>query len=500
MSVLTEADERLLPLVLRHRGGFHLGTQWYMLGWTPMPKQYAWHQVDVDNTTYLAGIAAGKTTAVASSYGMDCLSIPYFRSLNTSVTSVQAELPFQMFMAWAEGNDRIEHLIKDVSLRPYPKITFQNFSEWHFRTMGKDARFIRGQEYDRINIDEAGLDVEGIALKTLRGRLRGVRPDGTIRMTRLDVTTSPTDAPWLQERFYKGVAGHPFADLKFYRSMRATIYDNIHLTPEAIALMEAEYSDEMIDVELRAMFPNYGMTTFPRDAIDACTEISLNDDMESAVHPENGKPLAGYRLEEHPRHGITHFEVPPVSGATYVEAGDPGTGDPPKRNAGVVVVFRTDVKPYELVYFDWVFGRGSFNPFLASFKYALDLYKPVLRGIDATGPQKALEELAFENMGIAVSGLNFSRDKEGMINALSILLTNHSIRFPSIKGLNHQLRHYQRTDDKKLDQDIVMTMAEAAFLIRWLPTEVEPEVRRVRGMTVDRHMRTRTGSRSGRRR
>jgi len=500
LGELTAADEQLLPAALRANQGFALACQWYLRDWVPLPGQWAFHQFLIDNFTNLGGIACGKTSGVAASYGIDCLSIPYFRALNCSITAVQAELPFAMFMGWADSNPRLEHLIDDVQLRPFPKITFKNFSEWEFRTAGKDARFIRGFEFDRINYDEGGLDYEGEAMKVLRGRLRGKRIDGTTRMARLDVTTSPTDAPWLAERFYRGVKDHQTANLKLYRSMRQTVYDNIHLTRDQIAAMEAEYSDEMIDVELRGLFPDYGMTTFPSSSIEACTEQAQNDEMEMATRPETGKPRAGWRVEEHPRHGIVHFEVPPVPQGRYVQAGDPGLGDPPKRNAAVVMVFRTDVKPYDLVYFDWVFGKGSYNPFLASFKYAIDLYQPVMRGLDATGTQKAIEELAFENVGIVVDGLNFTRDKEAMVNALSIAITNHHFRWPLIKGLNSQLRHYRREEDKKLAQDLVMTLAEVAFLTRHLPEEVQAAVRNVHnGGFAPRRARTAYTSRRHRR-
>jgi len=489
VSTLTDADRQILPVAIRSHGGFHLASEWYC-NWTPLADQWAFHQIDIPNVTWLGGIACGKTSGVARSYLIDCLSIPYFRALNTSVTSVQAELVFEMVMSDIEGNPRLEHLIEDISLRPYPSIKFKNFSEWDFRTAGKDARFIRGKEYDRLNYDEAGLDYEGLSLKTLRGRLRGKRPDQTIRMARMDVTTSPTDAPWLRERFYKGVKGRMGAQLDIYRSLRTTIYQNTHLTQQQIALMEADYTEEMADVELRALFPDYGMTTFPRGHVDACTEMDLNDTAEVALRGDPPRP--GYRVDDHHRYGIVHFEVPRNPTGTYVAFGDPGTGDPPKRNAPCVIVVRSDIKPMEVVYFDWIFGHGSYMPFLRSFKYALDTYYPAIQGIDSTGTQKAIEELAFENEGILVNGINFQRDKEAMINALSIMITTHGIKWPVIKGLLSQVRQYRREDDKvsnRQPQDIVMTLAGIAHLCRFLPDEVNREVKYQRGH--DRRVRTR---------
>ena len=187
----------MLPIARRERGGFGTATKWYFKDWEPLWYQYLFHQAPQRNTTFIAGIAAGKSTIVAASYFIDCLTTPYFRALNTSVTAKQAEIPFEMASLWIEDNSKLEHLVDNISLRPYPIISFKNGAEWIFRTAGKDARFIRGLEFDRINYDEAGLDFDGMTAKVLRGRLRGVRVDGTERMARMDVITSPTDAPWL---------------------------------------------------------------------------------------------------------------------------------------------------------------------------------------------------------------------------------------------------------------------------------------------------------------
>jgi len=469
MPILNDADKKLLPMALRAKGGFHLASRWY-LGFDPLWYQYSFHQSNVPNQTLIAGIASGKTTGVAASYFVDCISIPYFRALNTSVTAKQAELPFEMISTWIEDNKRVEHLIDNVSLRPYPTISFASGAEWVFRTMGKDARFIRGEEYDRINVDEAGLDYSGEAIKVLRGRLRGQRPDGTKRMARMDVITSPTDAPWLRERFDKGVKGHSTADLKHYFSMRITTYMNTRLDPEQIRLMEAEYSDEMIDIELNGIFPDYGMSMFPKSHIDAITDQSILDAVYEALNPESGKPKKGYVIEDHPRYGTLKLELPYVPGHTYIAAGDPGQDAPPKRNAPCVMVADVTQKPYTVVYFDWISGKGSYSPFLQSYKYCLEKYNPVLKGMDTTGTQKAIDELAFENVGISIDGINFQSNKDAMLNSLSMAITNHDFRIPMIKGLIRQLKGYQRDDDK-IPQDIVMTMCQLAYLARSAPDE-----------------------------
>lgn len=470
--MLTEADKQILPLALRANGGFHIATEWYLRGFKPLPYQYAYHQLVVPNVTFLAGIATGKTKIASASNLIDCLSIPYFKALNTSVTAKQSELAFDMVMAWIEGNDRVEHLIEDVRLRPWPMIKFFNFSEYEFRTSGTDARFIRGTEYDRVTLDEAGLDFNGDIVKILRGRLRGVRPDGNVRLARLDVITSPTDALWLRERYERGIKGDKKS--KQYVSLKARTRDNYHLTEEQISAMEAEYTDEMIAVEMDAEWPDYGLSMFPKSHINACVSAALNDMMYLAMYPEEGSVKSGWSVEEHPRHGITRWEMPRDPRGVYVMAGDPGQDDPPKRNAGCIGVIDISKTPWRLVYFDWTYGHGSYLPFLNSYHYALNKYWPVLKGLDTTGPQKAMQELAFEQVDIETDGINFSRDKDAALNALSLAISNHAFELPIIKGMIRQLSTFTRENDKKNDfpQDIVSMLAMLAFLARFAP---EPE-------------------------
>jgi len=444
---------------------------------------------------------SGKSVSVAASYLIDCLTIPNFRALNTSVTAKQAEIPFEMVMPWIEGNDKLQHLIADIALRPYPTIKFLNGSVWVFRTAGKDGRFIRGLEFDRINYDEAGLDYTGETIKILRGRLRGVRPDGSQRMARMDVITSPTDAQWLKERFDKGDPTSDKFDPDHFYSLRATTYENTRLDPEQIKAMEAEYTDEMIDVEMRAKFPEYGMSFFPKSHLQACVDQSLNDAAYEAMHPEKGAPKRGYVVEEHPRYGITKFELPFDPRKSYISVGDPGTDSPPHRNSGVVMVFDISQKPIRNVYFHWVDGRGSYNPFLNSYKYAMEKYRPILKGMDTTGTQKAIDELAFENMGLSIDGLNFSQDKARMLNSLSLDVSNHNICWPVIKGLVKQMNNYcDEVELKKLPQDIVMTIAQASFLARYINN---PETTEERETFVPSHSNYRQAFKartSGRRR
>ena len=111
MGILTDADKSILPLTLRGVGGVHHFCRWYLRGFDPLPYQYSFHQASQQNVSFVAGIASGKTTIASASYLADCITIPYFRALNTSVTAKQAELPFEMAQSWIDGDPRPQSLV-----------------------------------------------------------------------------------------------------------------------------------------------------------------------------------------------------------------------------------------------------------------------------------------------------------------------------------------------------------------------------------------------------
>ena len=488
---MTDADKSILPLILRQNGGFGIGTEWYLRGFVPLPKQELYHQSLTGNTTLMAGVAWGKTVGSAASCTMDCISIPYFKVLNTSVTAKQSELPFDQFMSWYEGNSRLEHLVEDVKLRPWPTVKFKNYSLYEFRTSGTNARFIRGTEYDRIVFDECGLDYNGEIVKVLRSRLRGVRADGTTRMARLDCITSPTDAPWLRERYNRGLEDHSLSDLRYYKSFKARTRENINLTEEQIVLMEAEFSDEELAVEMNAEFPDYGMSFFPKSHINACTSLDLLSTGQDAVAAEE----KGWNIEEHFRHGITKWEMPYDPDAYYVMAGDPGKDDPPRRNSGCIGVLDINKSPAQLVYFHWTAGHGSINPFMDSYYYAIHKYNPIVKMVDNTGPQSGTQEIGFTNIGIETDGINFNSKKNAALNHLSFNITNHEIVWPIIKGLVKQVSSFTLENDKKdgFPQDIVMMLVMLALGLRY--KDVDHDEPKKKARKVSRKHRTTIGRR-----
>jgi len=130
-----------------------------------------------------------------------------------------------------------------------------------------------------------------------------------------------------------------------------------------------------------------------------------------------------------------------------------------------------------MVYFDWVMGHGSYEPFKASYAFAWDKYHPIAALVDSTGTQSLWDEQIFLNMGIWVEGMNFSGQKHAMLTSLIQLIQRQKIRFPYIQGVRSQLISYSISQDGKLAQDIVATLMMAAFYLRrHLWQEVEEKI------------------------
>lgn len=441
--------------------------QWFF-GMKPLIKQSYFHHAAQRKILYCGGVGGGKTATAMASSTAYCLTIPQFRYLHTAPTSYQARLGYEWLMQRINANERLQDLVLRTRQKPYPLVEWKTSSTQEFITAGFEGSAIRGSEFDWINYDEGGLDARLKAtLVALESRLRGLRPDGTPRMARFSITTTPTDVPALRDRWDRGVdPQHPEYDPTKFLSMRVTIYDNPYIPQWQKDEIFASMTPEDRDVDLYGHFPEGLGSIFRNQLVNDAIDAALNDVLDEAI--EEARP--GYDVRRAGYSGILRYEVPREQGRTYVLGGDPGVGTPPHRNAPCVIVLDVTEKPFTLVYFDWIDGGGRYRPFLESFRYAKDKYHPLFSGIDSTGPQMMMNELAFEEHGIEVDSINFSRDKMGMVNATRMLLGERQLRMPLLTGLSRQLKQYE-LDDRDLAQDTVCALMMCAHLGRFVHPE-----------------------------
>jgi hypothetical protein len=186
-------------------------------------------------------------------------------------------------------------------------------------------------------------------------------------------------------------------------------------------------------------------------------------------------------------------------GRQYILLGDPGQGNPPHRNAGVIIVWDVTefpVRPATLRYFKWVYGSGSYDPFKLAYKYAWDTYRPIEALVDSTGTQKLWDEQIFIQMGIWADGMDFSGLKQGMLVAAVQAVQQQQLRWPYILGFRSQLVRYSLAEDgtnSKLPQDIVAVIMMTAWHLRnylWRKLSEEQEEKEPVRLSSTRSLRS----------
>lgn len=448
----------------------------YYFGITLMDHQLAAIHAKQNSVLTLGGRGSGKTFGYAVGYMYLCAMIPDFRVLWVSNTSDQAAIGFfdivrPLIMSSPRFHRFLPEGLKSLKKRPYPQVNIRipgldvPESSIVFRTAGDGGDSNRGSTVDAIHIDEGGLIYDDRVVTTLRPNMRGERYDGTPRLGRMTVSTTPTAAEWLRHWWESArnseYAGYNPAD---YFAVKVRSDTNTHLTAEQLKAFRQDMTPEEMQVEIEADFPEYYGNEFSPKLINDCQNNDLNRELEEMI--ANGQP--GADLMKVGRVGTLIYQKPVEEGHSYILSGDPGTGNPPFRNAGVIVVIDVTQKPYELVYFHWVGGDGDYRPFFRHYTWAYEYYKPSFSVFDATGTQRAMDQLYFEEKDIYVEGLSVTNEKPAMINNMKIIIQRGLFTMPFIEGLRLQLLNYRQDKDKKIPQDIVMCLMMAFWKMRAL--------------------------------
>lgn len=469
---LTKADADILKASLEDPNIF---LQYYF-DVTLQPHQKVFALARQNSLLMLGGRGSGKTYGFILKYLWLATIMPDLRVLWGSYSADQAAIPFHdvaypLIMASERFQKFLPEGEKSLKKKPYPQIQIKvpgtrlPVSTVTFKTVGVGANTKRGFTLDIIHYDEAGLQYDAKAITTLRPAMRGRRWNGEPRIAQLAVSTTPTSAEWLRDWWERATnRDYPDYDPQRYFALKVASSANKTLTEEQLEAFHQDMTPEEKQVEIQADFPEYTGTDFSPAMVDTCEDRTLNQELMDMIEART----PGADTMSFDKIGMVKFVMPVIDGHQYIMSGDPGTGNPPYRNSPCIMVWDVTAKPYTLVYFDWVFGGGSYKPFFNKFQWALSYYKPIFSCFDSTGTQKAMQELYFEDRGLFVEGLNMQGEKSGMLNAAKILMQRGDLRFPYIRGFRLQLLNYKQEEDKKQNQDLVMTLAMAAWKMRAL--------------------------------
>lgn len=436
----------------------------------------------------IGGFGSGKTLGVGMGGFTWCVTTPWFKFLNVAPRAWQAKQMYETMLVWLDGTPA-EKLVWKKPKRPYPTIVFRFQiedtvieSSMEFMSADRDATGILSWEGDWINIEEAGLiDNLDEVITSVGSRLRGsVR--GRSRLGRLSMISNSWHNPTLWE-YFDMAEEDPVNHLSIVVSTR----DNKNVTESQLKRFLARIPESEHKQFIDGLRPEGKGDYFSKEAVWACENELMAERLEDGVAA--GKP--GYLMREDRSTGIFHFETPAQPGRMYMVFGDPGIDAAPKRNAPVLMVLDvTDVprEPAQVVALWWGDGGGKISPFVDMLLGYVERYPSVFAGIDSTASQKNTAEMInlqtfgeqimgsdedaeklMEKLSVRqISGMDFSGSrKAGYLVALRALLESKLINWPkNVIGFRQQLTNYSLDKDKRIAQDLVATLAMAAWAIR----------------------------------
>jgi hypothetical protein len=454
--------------------GANCFTSFYFSGRELKPWQWVFHHAAHPQLTVVGGTGSGKTVGAAISYATWAASTPGYSFMGLAPTGWQAKLMYDAILR-ETMNRPFERFIYRYLERPYPMIVLASdyigTSTLQFMSASDSAERIQGWEGDSMNGDEFGVLLDATWLLVMMvTRMRGNVPlpwgGFRKRVRRLSIITANYNiAPdWLWSRMDR-----MFSRPNRFLSMQ--VKSSEVLDEEELEDMKEIIPIDQHEILLEGKKPELQGSHFSAATIKMCEDWEQNHIAEYHLLRKE-IPTPGWRVEELPTIGCTHWEQPPESDRIYWLIGDPGQGNPPHRNAGTLGVFDVTEFPFSparLIFFKWVFGNMSYNPWKVSFKYAYDVYRPVRAIVDNTGTQKLWTEQILFNMGMWVEGSDFSSLKQGMLIACLQQMQRGLYRFPYINGIRTQLAGYnisKDTESNKLPQDIVVLFFMASWAMR----------------------------------
>jgi len=425
----------------------------------------------------VAGVGSGKTLNMVLVAGYYCCMLPNFRYLGTAPISWQADLSYKDFLQQAldYNNDdrprRIRRWIDRVVYRPYPTVYFVNGSTMEFKSLDKDATSILTWSGDMITVDQAeddSIDLEQVS-GNLGSRLRG-QVGGRARLGKLVFLANSAYNPMLWEMFDR------YNSDPTSLAMTMSSYDNPVLTKRSLADMAKRFRDK--DEAKRMMYAERPLPKgkeFTGETIEHAQSAGLDKIMSDALEEH----MPGYIIESSRTAGTTRWIIPPQKDHMYVMVGDPGQGNPPYRNSAAILVYDvTDVpkQPATLAAFDWVYGYGSYWPFINKMIEWYDEYHPYIAAFDATGTQKSFDDLGVLDQSKVWMPLNLSNLKMHMVLCAKVLLSRGIIQMPkSLFSIWNQLLMWCMPD-KNLQQDIASAVFMGAYVINQiLPRRIVEE-------------------------
>jgi hypothetical protein len=445
------------------------------------------------------GIGTGKTVGVGMAAITWAMSTADFKFMNGANWAYQSRLMKELIEMQLVDTPAEKFIDNSVDT-PYPKITLRfgvgnsRFtSTLEFMSMDKQAAKIFSWRGDWINLDEAALiDQLDVALSNLSTRLTGRTARGREFLGRMSLMSNPWDNEGSTHLYY-------FFDLALDNpedclSISIPTSANKNVSDRQIAnAMRFIRDKEEQERLLGGQRPEGKGKYFAKPKVNAGADPYLSEHLQ--VRYDRNEP--GFQLVTVPTLGAVEYHMPTKQSSMVFVLGDPGTGAFPARNAPCVVAVDASQLPHGpavITGFWWGNGNRHIQPFIDKLYEFKEKYRPIFIGVDSTGPQAGMVQiLNLQGMwegapvrdvfgGASITGMDFSVGRKmQMLVVLRNMLEMGKLIWPDIaKGIKMQLFHYDplldRGGEPKIAQDIVATLAMAAFAIRaYFPSLVEDQ-------------------------
>lgn len=454
--------------------------------------EYAWQKkiVFAQQTLIVGvmGIGSGKTLGVGMGAYTWAMSTEGFKFMNGANWAWQSRIMKELIETQLVDTPA-ERFIENSVDTPFPKLTLgfkvghsKYRSTMEFMSMDKQAAKIFSWRGDWINLDEAALiDQLDQALMNLSTRLTGRTARGREFLGRMSLMTNPWDNESAGHVYY-------FYDLAIDNpeeclSISVPTSANKNVTERQIKnslkfIRDPEEQERLLE----GLRPEGKGKYFSKGRVAGAADAYLSEFLEMKTQ----KGEQDYVLIKAPTLGAVEYQMPKTSDYTFL-LGDPGTNTFPARNApclAVVDASKLPESPAIVTAFWWGNGNRRIQPFIDKFYEYKEKYRPIFCGIDSTGPQSGMVQLMNlqkiwdgqplrELWGqIPISGMDFSVGRKmNMLLSLRSMIEMGLLKWADIaKGIKMQMYSYDplldRGGEPKIAQDIVATLAMAAFVIR----------------------------------
>ena len=429
----------------------------------------------------VGGIGTGKSLGVIMGASYHGVYNPGFRFMNIARESWQSHLMYTLLIEQAEDT-LFDKLITARPKRPHPTVVIEYMlgekhikSTFEFMSLGdeKDATNIFSWRGDWISIEEAGrIDNLSQIVENLSTRLTGATAEGREFMGRMSLISNPWENPELWQMFDIAIS-----DKDTGLAINLDTIDNKNVSEKQVKSMLSKITEENKERFMTGQRQDVAGHYFSDNSIKQCKSELLTDKLKLGVQQNK----SGYYAKIATHLGIYYYQMPKEDMHIYYIFGDPGIGTAPWPNSPVLMVFDvTDApKNVPLVALYWGDGKGSIMPWTYKLLQWIDDYSVTFAGIDSTASQKNMAEIMNnqyvynQDKSIAnITGMDFSGGKRyAYLISLRIALELSMFQWPhAAVGINSQLTSYDPIEDRntnsKLAQDLVATLAMAAFAIR----------------------------------